>query len=52
MTLKDNIEDDVYVQLEKDFTKLGGTLLEIFQYLMYIRAGSSVYDSEDTEMNE
>ena len=51
-TLKNNIEDDVYVQLEKDFSKLTGTMAEVFQYLMFIRAGSLVYDSDEDEMYE
>lgn len=51
-TLKNNIEDDVYIQLEKDFSKLTGTIAEVFQYLMFIRAGSLVYDSDEDEMYE
>lgn len=51
-TLKNNIEDDVYVQLEKNFSKLTGTMAEVFQYLMFIRAGSLVYDSNEDEMYE
>jgi len=50
-TLKNNIGDDVYVQLEKDFSKLTGTMAEVFQYLMFIRAGSLVYDSDEDERN-
>ena len=51
-TLKNKIEDDVYVQLEKDFSKLTGTIAEVFQYLMFISAGSLVYDSDEDEMYE
>lgn len=51
-TLKNNIDDDVYVQLEKDFSKLTGTMAEVFQYLMFIRAGSLAYDSGEDEMYE
>ena len=51
-TLKNNIEDDVYIQLEKEFSKLTGTIAEVFQYLMFIRAGSLVYDSDEDEMYE
>lgn len=51
-TLKNNIEDDAFVQLEKDFSKLTGTMAEVFQYLMFIRAGSLVYDSDEDEMYE
>lgn len=51
-TLKNNIGNDVYVQLEKDFSKLTGTMVEVFQYLMFIRTGSLVYDSDEDEMYE
>ena len=49
-TLENSIEDDIYVQLEKDFSKLAGTMAEVFQYLMFIRAGSLVYVSDEDEM--
>ena len=38
--------------MEKDFSKLTGTMAEVFQYLMFIRAGSLVYDSDEDEMYE